>query len=156
MRSPLDGHVTISQGFGGNRYGEARDVPYGNGTTHVYGHTGLDMVVPVNTPVLAVWGGVVTHGDDPGGFGTYAVLLTDDGRTALYGHLSRYLTADQARVSAGQPIAASGNSGNSTGPHLHFEVRDRTPDLLNGYRGCHDPLPGFDHGVLANFDLSLF
>lgn len=86
-------------------------------------HAGVDMAVPVGTPVVAATNGTVSNREDPSGYGHY-VVLNHAGRTqTLYGHLSRQSHQNGARVKTGQIIGYSGNSGGSTGPHLHFEVR---------------------------------
>ncbi len=86
-------------------------------------HAGLDFGVPVGTPVRAAADSVVVSAAyDGGGYGTYLTLRMADGTTAIYGHLSQVLVP-AGPVAAGQVIALSGNTGRSTGPHLHFELR---------------------------------
>ena len=58
-----------------------------------------------------------------GGYGFYVILRHDNGLETVYGHLTRFLVQPNQFVKAGQPIAISGNTGRSTGPHLHFETR---------------------------------
>jgi murein DD-endopeptidase MepM/ murein hydrolase activator NlpD len=58
-----------------------------------------------------------------GGYGRAIRLLHDDGTVSVYGHLSQILVSDGARVEAGEQIGEEGNTGHSTGPHLHFEIR---------------------------------
>lgn len=89
------------------------------------------------------------------GIGNYLIIHTDDGRRALYGHLDRYAPVLGARVGAGQLIAYTGQSGKATGPHLHFEIYENNADIANGYRGCRDPLGGFDHSVIPYFNFRL-
>jgi hypothetical protein len=85
-------------------------------------HTGVDIAVPVGTPVLAAADGVVEHAGTAGGYGI-AVYLDHDGTDTRYAHLSRVLVRAGQRVRRGDRIALSGNTGRTTGPHLHFEVR---------------------------------
>lgn len=86
-------------------------------------HTGVDLSAPVGTPVYAANGGVVIFaGWNSWGYG-YTVVLAHGAFTTVYGHLSGINVGCRQIVSAGQVIAASGNSGNSSGPHLHFEIR---------------------------------
>lgn len=153
MRPPIDGPLVITNLFGSTRY----DKPYTlEGGFPVLGHTGIDINAPLGTPVRAAWPGTVKRGWDPAGFGNYLVLTDPHGRQALYGHLSGYSVADGAAVGPGQEIARSGSTGNSTGPHVHFEIIEAGPrDYLNGFRGCRDPLGAFDHDSTHLIDLSL-
>lgn len=85
-------------------------------------HPGLDIAIPPGTPVRAAGGGtVVLTGADPD-YGIFVRLRHPDGYETMYGHTSRLLVRDGERVSAGQVIALSGNTGRSTAPHLHFEI----------------------------------
>ncbi|MBC7222518.1 M23 family metallopeptidase [Candidatus Bipolaricaulota bacterium] len=86
-------------------------------------HTGIDIAVPEGTPVRAAAGGTVTFSGWQEGFGLLVVIDHENGYETYYGHLSRLLVAPGQSVSAGEIIALSGNTGLSTGPHLHFEVR---------------------------------
>ena len=86
-------------------------------------HTGMDIAMPVGSPVDAAMDGVVSIIDAGPGYGTSLVINHDNGYQTVYGHLSERLVNLGDRVSKGQRIARSGDSGNSTGPHLHYEVR---------------------------------
>lgn len=86
-------------------------------------HGGIDLAVPEGTPVYAAGGGtVIFSGWSTWGYG-YTVVLAHGGSLTLYGHLNGSFVNCGESVSAGQNIAVSGNSGNSSGPHLHFEIR---------------------------------
>lgn len=86
-------------------------------------HPGIDIAVPVGTPVRASGGGrVAAAGYDPD-YGLFILLRHRGGVETMYGHASRLLAAEGDNVQAGQVIALSGNSGRSTAPHLHFEMR---------------------------------
>jgi len=86
-------------------------------------HMGLDLAVPVGSDVRASGGGRVRDtGIDPS-YGLFVLLEHPDGYETMYGHLSRVLVTRGASVRAGQVIALSGNTGRSSAPHLHFEVR---------------------------------
>ncbi|MEP7293049.1 MAG: peptidoglycan DD-metalloendopeptidase family protein [Chloroflexota bacterium] len=86
-------------------------------------HTGVDLSVPIGTPVSAANGGtVVFSGWSNWGYG-WSVVLAHGPFTTIYGHLSETYAQCGTFVSAGQVIGASGSSGDSTGPHLHFEIR---------------------------------
>ena len=89
-------------------------------------HTGIDLGVPPGTAVASACPGVVTQAvDSSTGFGLHAVISCDTpgiDYSTLYGHLSSLLVEEGDRVEAGQVIGYSGSTGNSSGPHLHFEV----------------------------------
>lgn len=88
-------------------------------------HPGLDIAVPVGTLVRATAEGLVAEaGEDPE-YGTFVLLQHADEYQSMYGHLSRLVVRTGQRVGAGEVIGLSGNTGNSTAPHLHFEVRKR-------------------------------
>ncbi|MEV5904597.1 transglycosylase family protein [Streptomyces sp. NPDC052127] len=86
-------------------------------------HTGVDFPVPTGTSVQAVRAGEVVSAGWAGSFGYQVVIRHSDGRYSQYAHLSAISVRDGQSVSGGQRIGRSGSTGNSTGPHLHFEVR---------------------------------
>ncbi|QOV33897.1 transglycosylase family protein [Streptomyces ferrugineus] len=86
-------------------------------------HTGVDFAVPTGTSVKAVGAGRVVSAGWEGSFGYQVVIRHADGRYSQYAHLSAISVKDGQSVGAGQRIGRSGSTGNSTGPHLHFEVR---------------------------------
>lgn len=86
-------------------------------------HAGLDLAVPIGSDVRASGGGLVGAAGTDSAYGQYVMLRHPDGYETMYGHLSRVLVAQGDRVREGQVIALSGNSGRSTAPHLHFEIR---------------------------------
>jgi murein DD-endopeptidase MepM/ murein hydrolase activator NlpD len=85
-------------------------------------HTGQDFSAPVGTPVYAMRGGVVTA-ETPSWAGNLIRIDHGGGFESWYAHLSTVSVRSGQTVSAGDPIGAVGSEGNSTGPHLHFEVR---------------------------------
>ncbi|CAM2777495.1 M23 family metallopeptidase [Prescottella defluvii] len=85
-------------------------------------HGGLDIAAPIGTPVYAAADGVVVDAGPASGFGLWVRVKHDDGTTTVYGHINDYQVTTGQHVSAGQQIATVGNRGQSTGPHLHFEV----------------------------------
>jgi murein DD-endopeptidase MepM/ murein hydrolase activator NlpD len=86
-------------------------------------HPGIDIAVPAGTPVRASGGGTVAAvGYDPD-YGLFVLLRHPSGYETMYGHASRLIVAEGDDVQAGSVIALSGNSGRSTAPHLHFEIR---------------------------------
>ncbi|MFD5741628.1 transglycosylase family protein [Streptomyces massasporeus] len=86
-------------------------------------HTGIDFPVPTGTSVKSVAEGSVVSAGWGGSFGYQVVVRHADGRYSQYAHLSAISVRDGQSVSAGQRIGRSGSTGNSSGPHLHFEVR---------------------------------
>ncbi|MFI1889285.1 peptidoglycan DD-metalloendopeptidase family protein [Streptomyces jumonjinensis] len=105
----------------------------------------IDIQIPTGTPVYAVTSGTVSHVG--GGYGNGIQVNGADGATYIYGHLDSRGVASGATVSPGQYLGESGNTGNSTGPHLHFEIRTdsvkRCPQtmLLALYDGLTPPAP---------------
>ncbi|MEU9476408.1 peptidoglycan DD-metalloendopeptidase family protein [Streptomyces sp. NPDC048191] len=103
-------------------------------------HTGIDFPVSYGTTVMAATDGVVSTKWNSA-YGNMMIVTAKDGTQTWYCHLSSYRVASGTSVKAGQPIAYSGNSGNSTGPHLHFEVRPAGGAAI-------DPLPWLrSHGL---------
>lgn len=113
---PISGGRT-SSGFG------RRKAPKKGASTY---HKGIDWATPVGTAVCASSGGVVTRAGWGSGYGYVIYINHSDGRQTRYGHLSKIQVKVGDHVSQGQKIALSGNTGRSTGPHLHFEL------LING------------------------
>lgn len=87
-------------------------------------HGGLDIAAPIGTPVLAAAAGEVIDAGPASGFGLWVRVQHDDGAITTYGHVNDYQVGVGQRVAAGQQIATVGNRGQSTGPHLHFEVAE--------------------------------
>ncbi|WP_027184626.1 M23 family metallopeptidase [Desulfovibrio inopinatus] len=86
-------------------------------------HNGIDIKLQRGTPVKATAPGVVTHAGYLRGYGQLVVLQHENGIETAYGHLKKSLVKVGDTIKRGQTIALSGNSGRSTGPHLHYEVR---------------------------------
>lgn len=117
---------TITSGFGARW-----------GTTHY----GLDFAAPIGTPIYAAADGVVIEAGPASGFGLWVRIQHDDGTITVYGHMLDFSVREGERVKAGEQIARTGNRGQSTGPHLHFEVWEPGGRKIN-------PKPWLiDHGV---------
>jgi murein DD-endopeptidase MepM/ murein hydrolase activator NlpD len=91
-------------------------------------HKGLDIAVPFGSDVIATAAGTVIFSGQKGGYGNCVIVSHGNGLATLYGHLSQLVAKVNDKVKVGQVIAKSGNSGRSTGPHLHYEVhKNNTP-----------------------------
>ncbi|HET6635763.1 MAG TPA: M23 family metallopeptidase [Streptomyces sp.] len=86
-------------------------------------HTGIDLAVPVGTPVHSVGSGKVVFAGYSGSYGYAVTIHMTDGKYTLFAHLSEIDVHVGERVNAGDLVGESGATGNVTGPHLHFEVR---------------------------------
>ncbi|WP_048471242.1 M23 family metallopeptidase [Mycolicibacterium chlorophenolicum] len=94
-------------------------------------HGGIDIANAIGTPIYAVSDGVVTAAGPVAGFGIWVKLRHPDGTVTLYGHLNSTVVDVGERVAAGDQIATMGNTGNSTGPHLHLEVHANGADRVD-------------------------
>ena len=99
-------------------------------------HPGVDIAVPVGTPVRAAGGGSAVEVGQDAEYGAFVLLEHRNGVRSMYGHLARVLVTAGDTVAAGRVIGLSGNSGRSTAPHLHFEIRrgDRRVDPMTMVR----------------------
>ncbi|HYQ69201.1 M23 family metallopeptidase [Actinophytocola sp.] len=119
---------TVTSGFGARW-----------GTTHY----GLDFAAPIGTPIYAAADGVVIEAGPASGFGLWVRIQHEDGTITVYGHMQDFSVREGERVKAGEQIARTGNRGQSTGPHLHFEVWEP------GDHRKINPRPWLiDHGVV--------
>jgi len=135
--NPFHGYYPITQGFGAQMTDptlQAFYTQYG-----LAGHDGVDFGLPMDTPLYAVDdGNVIWSG--PGDYGITIIIQHGWGES-YYGHLSTTAVTVGTHVTKGELIGYSGESGEATGPHLHFGIRPNNPDLKNGYYGKVDPLP---------------
>lgn len=97
------------------------------------GHSGLDITAPHGTPVVSVAAGTVVSKNASGtAYGIHVVVKHADGKYTLYAHLSASTVSVGQSVRAGQQVGNVGNTGNSSGPHLHFEVRTHPTSFSSG------------------------
>jgi len=115
----LPAHGTFTSGFGA-RWGTS--------------HLGIDIANSIGTPIYAASDGTVIEAGPASGFGLWVRVQLSDGTIQVYGHMNSFSVKEGQKVKCGQQIAEIGNRGQSTGPHLHFEV------WLNGTRKI-DPRP---------------
>ncbi|AII11288.1 M23 family metallopeptidase [Rhodococcus opacus] len=95
------------------------------------GHEGIDIANTLGAPIVAVADGEVIDAGPAQGFGLWVRIRHDDGTITTYGHNNDNLVEVGERVKAGQQIATVGNRGNSTGPHLHFEIEDPDGEIVD-------------------------
>ena len=126
----VQGRLRASGGGGPVRRGGGRFIVPTNGSfTSPFGmrwgrlHAGVDIAAPIGTPIRAADSGRVAIAGPTGGYGNYTCIQHGGNLSTCYGHQSRIGVSVGASVRQGQVIGAVGNTGNSTGPHLHFEVR---------------------------------
>lgn len=109
------------------------------------GHNGIDLKTKSKEfprgeiPVYAVADGVVAEAKKgKTGYGNFIRLKHNDGSETVYAHLSKIIVKNKQKIKAGETIGISGNTGDSTGPHLHFGYRPPRCDYRNGYNGYAD------------------
>lgn len=141
MRLPFNGEYRVTQRFGEN---PAYYKKFG-----LKGHNGIDYALPLNTPVLAAEDGTATIHQDPE-LGNFVMVMGQ--HKTLYCHLTRATIANGQKVKAGEQVGLSGNTGNSTGPHLHFGVKPIPQDNNNGFGGAIDPEPLIGDDMAKDFN----
>jgi murein DD-endopeptidase MepM/ murein hydrolase activator NlpD len=94
-------------------------------------HEGIDIAAPIGTPVLAAAAGIVTGAGWHEGYGNLIKLEHLDGSITLYAHNNRILVTHGQQIKQGEQIAEMGNTGRSTGPHLHFEIHLRNEQIVD-------------------------
>ncbi len=132
MIKPFRGNFTLTQAFGLNPADYAK---FG-----LKGHNGIDWGLPTGTQIIAPHDGkVIEAQNDPGGYGNY-IKIEDSKEGSVLAHLQTFQVKAGDMVSEGQPIALSNNTGNSTGPHLHWGYYLFPRDRANGYNGFIDQM----------------
>ncbi|MBT4936661.1 M23 family metallopeptidase, partial [Candidatus Peregrinibacteria bacterium] len=141
FKNPFSYIAPISQEFGKN--------PQIYNQFGMDGHNGLDFAIPEGTELFAVIDGEVTElGYDATGYGNHIRTKNADGVAIIYAHLRSISVSEGQSLKAGDLLGHTGNTGFSTGPHLHLGLRFYTDagvkDYNNGYYGYFDPLPYFE------------
>src|SRR4030095_10002115 len=127
---PVNGYVTDGFGMRRNPFnGEGREV-----------HEGLDIAVDFGTPVSSTADGLIIYAAPHAGYGNVVPIYHSNGITTRYGHLSRISVEAGQRIKRGDQIGNAGSTGRSTGPHVHYEIREdgQTVDPLR-YAGATQP-----------------
>lgn len=124
MGLPYEGKIRITKLYG---------APPPKGFSYAAGkHSGIDLVGVNSKQVRAVAAGtVIRSGYDPSGWGNYIAIAQSDGYTCIYAHLNTRGVKVNEKVKAGQVIGREGNTGNTTGSHLHLELRKNYADRMS-------------------------
>lgn len=129
LRQPFTGSYPITLDFGET---------WGKTYTKANPHKGIDYGCPEGTPILAAADGTILNvGFAQTGYGNYVIVQHEDGSGTVYAHLRAWKYGMYRKVQKGEVIGWSGNTGNSSGPHLHFEYRSKASD----FRTAEDPKP---------------
>jgi len=116
---PVNGYISDGYGMRRNPFnGEGRET-----------HEGLDIAVDFGTPVTSTADGLVIYAAPHAGYGNLVILYHSNGITTRYGHLSRITVEAGQRVKRGDQIGHAGSTGRSTGPHVHYEIRENDQPL---------------------------
>ena len=138
MRLPFDGSFSLTQTFANKLIIGGVDIyaQYG-----LRGHNGLDYGLPTGTKVLAPHSGKVIEAfNDPNGYGNY-IKIENSVEGSVLAHLQSFAVSLGQEIKEGQLIGISNNTGNSTGPHLHWGYYKFPRDRANGYGGFINQLP---------------
>ncbi|MDI9355307.1 MAG: LysM peptidoglycan-binding domain-containing M23 family metallopeptidase [Cyanobium sp. MAG06] len=126
VKSYIDGRTPLKTKYYNNILNYfLRPVNSGIKTQGLHGRNAIDIGVPVGTPIVASADGTILLARNfgyNGGYGVYVIISHPNGTQTLYGHMSSLIVSTGQYVKQGQIIGYSGNSGRSTGPHLHFEI----------------------------------
>ncbi|WP_425394547.1 M23 family metallopeptidase [Aldersonia kunmingensis] len=120
------GGISVLPGVGGYTLPARGTFSSGFGPRWGTVHQGIDISAPIGSPIYAAAAGTVIDAGPAQGFGLWVRIRHDDGSITVYGHMYDFFVSVGERVPAGMQIARVGNRGDSTGPHLHFEV------IMNG------------------------
>jgi murein DD-endopeptidase MepM/ murein hydrolase activator NlpD len=133
LRSALAGGAPAGALFSGRTFVKPTNGVFTSGFGSRWGvtHYGIDLANKIGTPIYAVTDGTVISSGPASGFGLWVRLQHPGGWISVYGHINRSLVHIGQKVKAGQEIAEMGNRGNSTGPHLHFEIWDPSGRKIN-------------------------
>jgi murein DD-endopeptidase MepM/ murein hydrolase activator NlpD len=133
IKSALAGGAPQASIFNGQQFVKPTNGVFTSGFGGRWGvtHYGIDLANKIGTPIYAVTDGTIISSGPASGFGLWVRVLHPGGWISVYGHINRSLVHIGQKVKAGQQIAEMGNRGQSTGPHLHFEIWDPSGKKLN-------------------------
>jgi murein DD-endopeptidase MepM/ murein hydrolase activator NlpD len=133
IKSALAGGAPQAAIFNGQEFVKPTNGVFtsGYGTRWGTTHYGIDLANKIGTPIYAVTDGTVISSGPASGFGLWVRILHPGGWISVYGHINRSLVHVGQQVKAGEQIAEMGNRGQSTGPHLHFEIWDPSGKKIN-------------------------
>ncbi|HNP89426.1 MAG: Murein DD-endopeptidase MepM [Microgenomates group bacterium ADurb.Bin219] len=137
LSPPFAGSYQVTLGFGEQLNDPGLRLIYDK--YNLLGHDGLDFDLPIGTEVLAADSGQVILTEENGDYGATVILQHSWGRS-YYGHLSTIKVQKGEKIGKGSLLGLSGNSGLTTGAHLHFGIKLNKNDIKNGYYGKIDPL----------------
>ena len=133
---PVNGRITSNYGW--------RQHPIHGDLRH---HNGVDIAVPVGTPVKAIAAGTIVFSAARGGYGNLVTVDHGEGLVSHYGHNAELPLAVGERVKAGATVALSGSTGKSTGPHLHFELWRDGVNVTQAYLENGAGIPEVEGGI---------
>lgn len=149
MRYPFDGTFKQTQDWNDPRY-RASYSQFG-----LLGHNGEDYALPEETQVVAPHDGIIKEAQFDSGYGNY-VKIENEAEGSVLAHLSETRVEVGEKVTEGEVIGYSGNTGNSTGPHLHWGYyRTKTRDRDNGFLGYIDQTDWLDSAIIAQTDQTI-
>jgi murein DD-endopeptidase MepM/ murein hydrolase activator NlpD len=120
--------ASVGKPSGDAKIGDSAVSTHSSDAVQMQFHKGLDFAVNYGSDVSCTAAGKVIFSGEKGGYGKCVIVSHGNGLATLYGHLSQLLVKENDKIEVGQVIAKSGNSGRSTGPHLHYEVhKNGTP-----------------------------
>ena len=132
-------NAILTQGYGGTKF--AKSAYRGQW------HNGIDLAVPIGTPIMAAADGIVISTDNQdkycykGAYGKYVAIRHYDGLTTIYGHMSFIAAKEGQQVKRGEIIGYVGQTGYATGPHVHFGVYDSETFYIGGSKTCGPKMP---------------
>lgn len=140
MKYPFKGSFPVTFAFG--EFPSRQDLQQWYVQIGLKGHAGIDFGMPLDSNILACAPGEVVKAETDPNFGNFIKIKHSWGEST-YAHLNQIQVKVGDKVKTGKLIGLSGDTGTTTGPHLHFAICPKNPDTANGYLGYIDPKPFF-------------
>lgn len=140
LKYPFNGSFQVTFSFG--ELPTNQDLLQSYKNWGIKGHAGIDFGMPANSKILACAPGQVVRAETDPNLGNYIVIKHSWGEST-YAHLNQFEVKVGDKIKSGKLIGLSGDTGTTTGPHLHFAIKPKNPDTTNGYLGYIDPKPFF-------------